>query len=89
MIECNCNVVFEPKHFNMQDYTVDYDAMSYEELRRYILNNRKDQAAFEFFMDKYNRVWKHQPVSKETLERWRHMDELESNCATGRGLKRK
>ena len=36
----------------MQNYTADYDAMSYEELRRYILNNRKDQAAFEFFKDK-------------------------------------
>ena len=31
----------------------DFDSMSREELRQYMLDNRDDKAAFEFYLDKF------------------------------------
>ncbi|MEO1765260.1 MAG: hypothetical protein AAFR83_25735 [Cyanobacteria bacterium J06629_18] len=33
--------------------TPDFDSMSREELRQYMLDNRDDKAAFEFYLDKF------------------------------------
>ncbi len=33
--------------------TQDFDSMSREELRQYMLDNRDDKAAFEFYLDKF------------------------------------
>ena len=33
--------------------TSDFDSMSREELRQYILENRNDKEAFEFYLDKF------------------------------------
>ena len=34
--------------------TPDFDSMSREELRQYMLDNRKDKEAFEFYLDKFS-----------------------------------
>ncbi|MBE9212152.1 hypothetical protein IQ247_05395 [Plectonema cf. radiosum LEGE 06105] len=33
--------------------TPDFDSMSREELRQYMLDNRDDKTAFEFYLDKF------------------------------------
>ncbi|MGB3638461.1 MAG: hypothetical protein WBA39_12940 [Rivularia sp. (in: cyanobacteria)] len=33
--------------------TPEFDSMTREELRQYMLDNRKDKAAFEFYLDKF------------------------------------
>lgn len=33
--------------------TPDFNSMSREELRQYMLDNRNDKAAFEFYLDKF------------------------------------
>lgn len=33
--------------------TPNFDSMSKEELRQYMLDNRDDKAAFEFYLDKF------------------------------------
>ena len=54
----------------------DFESMSREELRQYMLDNRDDKAAFEFYLDKFRNP--NNPVypAPQSLEEMSYMQKI-------------